>query len=364
MDDLSPLERRARMERAPSDPDAPLPAEFARWSDADRRALRGALLAQASLDTRPGRLTLREIDTFWTRSGARYRRLGPARPGALGVDLELTHGNQRTIVRDVHITPQTLVRGAPLLLLTANPQTAHVTLVSYIATIDRLRRPQEVPTMATPPRDTTVDQLRALCDSQAWDRAAEVIGQEYGPMVRRMLLSKLRDEPAAHAVWLQWYENVRKGLPKFRWQAQPSTWSYRIALNALFAYKRQQARAAKTQPWDEAYAPQPEGDPHQLKALNNRNHETTYDWVKTTNIHHFRNICQAHLSSEDQQLLAWRLHEQRPWREIATELAPDATPDDLRKATQRLHVRYHRLVKRLHKLAVQEGLVSPELEEP
>ena len=368
-DDPNPLERRPTRRGAATSPEASGLAP-AHWTADERGALERAVNLQAALSHPEGGAALERLSGFQSRAGERFRCL-PARPGARGRDLELLVGGVRVLLRGIQIGAQRVVRDAPLLLLGEAPGTGEANIVIYINAIQRVER-GEARQMNQRENPNTAElsamepQLKALCEREAWGEAMALIGQVHGPTVRGLMIKKLRDESEAHEVWLQWYENVRRALKKFRWESRFSTWSYRIALNAFFAHKRKQGRAGlHTVPLNPEVDAAPEVRYATARGLVGRSHDTTYDWVKTTNIQHFRSICEAHLKDEEQKLLQWRLHENRPWAEIARELSDEGASDaELKKAVQRLHVRFHRMVKRLHKLAVREGLVTPEPDEP
>jgi RNA polymerase sigma-70 factor (ECF subfamily) len=180
--------------------------------------------------------------------------------------------------------------------------------------------------------------IKAACDTQAWDEAATVALEAYGPELMSYLVALLRNASDAEDVFGAVTEGLWRGLPAFRWDSTFRTYAYTIARHAYLKHVRSpRHHVPLSSPAAEAVAAQV------------RSRTATYLRTETKGrIAELR----AQLDPEDQSLLILRVNRQLPWRDIAQILDDDdGTPIDRRAAA--LRKRFERLKQELRAKAAE-----------
>lgn len=82
-----------------------------------------------------------------------------------------------------------------------------------------------------------------IASAQAGNFSAfEALVRKYHGRLYRLVLSMLRDEASAYEVLQEAFLSAFRGLPQFRRDSRPSTWLYRIAVNATLMHLRHESR--------------------------------------------------------------------------------------------------------------------------
>lgn len=210
--------------------------------------------------------------------------------------------------------------------------------------------------MGTAEREALERDVKALCDADRRDEAAERALRGYGPEVFGFLSSQHRDEAAAADVFQMWSERLWLGLGGFGWECSLRTWAYTVARNASLTYLRAAQRRAKRE------APAPLSD---LAARVAEEVRTRTQAFQRTEVKSKMAALRASLSEEDQALLTLRIDRKLEWKEIARVMLCDAGEPDaavLTRESQRLRKRFQAVKERLVELARREGILGGETE--
>lgn len=173
--------------------------------------------------------------------------------------------------------------------------------------------------------------IRTACADRAWDAAATLALETYGPELMSYLVALLRNATEADDVFGAVSEALWRSLPEFRWDSSFRTYAYTIARNAFVKHTKN--------PRNRAQAEALSSPAVEAVAANVRSRTATYLRTETKDkIAELR----AQLDPDDQTLLILRVSRQLPWRDIARIMAgSDDEPPDRRAAA--LRKRFERL---------------------
>lgn len=183
--------------------------------------------------------------------------------------------------------------------------------------------------------------VRDRLDSGDLSRAVALVVEGLGPSVRAYLRTLLQEDDADEA-FLEFQENVLKGLRGFRWQCPLRAWTHRVAFHSASRIWRRPERrfevplpssASRLGPGSKGPPPGASGR-HAGLALLRRN-----------------------LSVEDQTLLTLRVDRELEWEEIAVVLGEEENGEEVVQAVA-LRKRYERLTRRLREEARRHGLID------
>ncbi len=176
--------------------------------------------------------------------------------------------------------------------------------------------------------------VRAACDVRAWDEAATLALETYGPELMSYLVAVLRNASDADDVYAAVTESLWRALPTFRWDSSFRTFAYTIARHAYLKHAR-----------DPRQRDRPAGlSSPSAKAVAARPHSRTATYLRTETRDRIAEL-RAQLDPEDQTLLILRVNRQLPWRDIARIMADEDGDDDRRAAA--LRKRFERLKEEL-----------------
>jgi RNA polymerase sigma-70 factor (ECF subfamily) len=191
------------------------------------------------------------------------------------------------------------------------------------------------------------EELAALSDARAWDRAITLLIQGYGPELLGLLTALHRDEQTASEVFAQLCESLWRGLPRFERRSTFRTWAFAAAHNASSTWLRDEAVRRRRHVGDSAVA--------ELEA---RVRTQTLPYLRSqvrTRLEELR----ATLPREDQLLLILRVDKELEWSDLAR-VFHDGELDEgeLGRESARLRKRFQLVKERLRSLAEAEGLLT------
>ena len=205
-------------------------------------------------------------------------------------------------------------------------------------------------------REDVERQARAHCEANDGKRAATILIEAYGREIRGFLDSRLGCRDEATEVFSAFAEDLWRGLDSFRWQCSARVWLYTLARHAASRHVRDvRKRRARSVPLSQA-GPLPE--------IQQAVRTATLVSAQTESRSRAAKLRET-LPLDDQTLLILRVNRKLGWKEIAQvmtyegEVVPEAK---LEKEVVRLRKRYQLVTERLHRLAVEQGLVPPKHE--
>jgi RNA polymerase sigma-70 factor, ECF subfamily len=203
-------------------------------------------------------------------------------------------------------------------------------------------------------RDGVELQIRSLCEAGDRKQAARLLLEAYGGELFGFLVSRLRDRDAADEVFARFCEDLWRGLDGFRWHSSVRTWSYTLTRHAASQYVREsQRRRARHLPLSALGPLSQIADKVRSATLRSLREDSKSELVKL----------RERLSLDDQTLLILRVNRRLSWLEMAQVMFHDGSEveqDLLHKEAVRLRKRYQTVKERLHKLALEAGLVEAQ----
>ena len=192
--------------------------------------------------------------------------------------------------------------------------------------------------------------IQEAFNAQAFERAATLAIEHYGPELLGFVSHLLRDPDAGAEAFAEFSEVFWRSLPSFEWRCSMRTWVYKLARRTAIQHQRRERRqqhAAITRP-------------SQLTAAIDRVRTATAAHLRTDVKDRFQAL-RGKLSSEDQTLLILRVDRGLNWRELAEVLleSHEDRPTDKQLVTEaaRLRKRYQLAKARVRELLEQEGLL-------
>ncbi len=193
--------------------------------------------------------------------------------------------------------------------------------------------------------------VRRRVEAGEHDAAATLALKAYGPEIYGFLVAMHRDEEDAADVFSQFSESVWKALPGFAWQCSLRTWSYTIARNASYRFRKNERRREQRQaPLSDA------GKVAQAVRTQTRS------WLRTEQKDKFAALRES-LPQEDQTLLILRLDRGLAWEELARVMADEgsvASEEDLKRESARLRKRFQLVKEKLVEMGKKTGLIKPK----
>ncbi|MEM1418780.1 MAG: sigma-70 family RNA polymerase sigma factor [Myxococcota bacterium] len=179
--------------------------------------------------------------------------------------------------------------------------------------------------------------LRDAHAAGAYQRALTLLVEGYGPELLGFVAVLLRDEEDAREVFAQACEAMVRGLPGFEGRSSFRTWSYAVARNAAFNFRRRRVplRLDTTRELRLVREPRVSTQPH----------------LKTENKALLARL-RAELDPASQALLTLRLDRGMTWLQVAEVLAErPLAPDERARAAARCRKRFDRIKERLRDAA-------------
>jgi len=205
-------------------------------------------------------------------------------------------------------------------------------------------------------RDALERRIRGYCEAGDQKRAATALLEGYGREVLGFLIARLRDRDAATEVFSQFTEDLWKGLGGFRWQCSARVWSYTLARHAASHYIHDvRRRRGRNVPLSRAGP---------LSAIEEKIRTATFTAARTEARSRVARLRES-LPVEDQTLLILRVNRKLDWKEIAQVMAYEGErveDDVLAKEAVRLRKRYQLAKDKLRRMALEQGLISPDRE--
>ncbi len=194
--------------------------------------------------------------------------------------------------------------------------------------------------------------IQTLYEQGEVNEAITTAVEGYGPEILGFLVSLMESRDHASEVFLQFCEDLVKGIHKFRWQSSFRTWAYAVARNAMRRFYK---------------------DPHhrvsrQIPLEDWSNITQHAERIRTRTMLHLRTevkdqmrLLRERLDPDDQVLLILRIDKNMNWRDVArVMLDSDASVEgaQLERKASALRKRYERAKQELRQLAVKEGLLD------
>lgn len=199
-------------------------------------------------------------------------------------------------------------------------------------------------------REKLEGDVRRLCEQGDHQGAATVALKGYGPEIFGFLVALHRSEEDAADVFSIFSENLWKGLPGFAWSCTLRTWSYTIARNTSYRFKKTARRKAEGRiPLSAA------GE------LAQKVRTETLTFMKTAQKDKFAALRES-LPEEDQTLLILRIDRGLAWEDLARVMMPegDVDADTLKKESARLRKRFQLVKEKLLEMGKRTGLLKKE----
>lgn len=199
-------------------------------------------------------------------------------------------------------------------------------------------------------REALEAELKTLCQAGDHRAATTLTIERYGPEILGYLVAVARTESDATDAFSLFSEDLWRGITGFRWEASMRTWAYTLARNALRRLVRTPERRARKVPLSRA---------SEVMNMAERVRTETMQYLRTEVKDQVAEL-RAELDPEDQTLFVLRISRQMSWNEIARVMGedPDASDDDLKKASARLRKRFERAKNTLAELARARGIVQ------
>lgn len=199
--------------------------------------------------------------------------------------------------------------------------------------------------MSPKEREALERRIREHCGLGDTAGAVEAAVEGYGPEVRRLLVTLLREPEQAREAFSIFCESLVRDLPGFRWESSFRTWAYRVARNV--AYRMSTASS----PRRERVASQ------ELVDLMHVERSGTAPWLQTPVKDRFRSL-RAKLAPVERNLLVLRVDRRMSWLDVARELGGTQSSEGLQKKAAVLRQQFKSLKDRLRELARDERLIS------
>ncbi|MDX9719878.1 MAG: sigma-70 family RNA polymerase sigma factor [Myxococcota bacterium] len=197
--------------------------------------------------------------------------------------------------------------------------------------------------------------IQALCEAGDFDGAVALVVQHFGGRIYTYLLARTQSalayslrEQHAQDIYGEFCVDLVRGLPAFEWRCRLESWLYRLAFHALSRFYRHRERRDSRHPARASAISQLAASVAGPSTLLWRE-ERENAWTKL----------RESLDEIEQDLLIWRIDEELSWEEIANILYDDSDPASLAKNLAALRKRFERTRRKLHRLAVQRGLLPP-----
>jgi RNA polymerase sigma-70 factor, ECF subfamily len=189
-------------------------------------------------------------------------------------------------------------------------------------------------------------ELAGLIRDGAYDRAATLAFETYGPELYGFLVNHFGGESGAGEVFGQVGEDLWRGLPMFGFRCSVRTWMYVLARNASSRYRRS--------PWHQRRTGDSELD-HAIAKVRTE----TAPWLQTEVKDRWRALRES-LDPDDRSLLVLRIDRDLPWEDCARITLEDEAADDVTIAREaaRLRKRFQVLKEDLRERARAAGLLD------
>jgi RNA polymerase sigma-70 factor (ECF subfamily) len=191
--------------------------------------------------------------------------------------------------------------------------------------------------------------LAELIREGAFDRAATLAIDSYGPEVHGFLVGVCGNPDDAAEVYAQVGEDLWSGLPSFALRSTVRTWLYVLARHAAARFRRS--------PWNR-------GARRELPAVDEaiaRTRSSTQPWQRTDVKDRFAALRDG-LDPDDRALLVLRVDRELSWEDVAriTLGEPDLDALALRRESDRLRKRFQLIKKTLRERAREAGLLEDD----
>ena len=182
------------------------------------------------------------------------------------------------------------------------------------------------------------------------DGAITAAMEGYGPDILGFLMMLMKDRDEAYDAFLQYAEDLVKGIDKFHWESSFRTWAYAVARNAMRRHYRKPHHNKPHVPISRASA---------VGQMAEQVRTRTLAYKRTEVKDRFARL-REHLKPEDRVLLNLRIDKDMAWSEIAEILAEEEAPDaqTLKRKSAALRKRFERVKVELMELARKEGLLD------
>ncbi len=203
-------------------------------------------------------------------------------------------------------------------------------------------------------RDALERRIRRYCEVGDKHRAATALLEGYGHELMGFLVTRLRDRDAASEVFAQFTEELWRDLDGFRWECSARVWSYSLVRHAASHYVRDARRRQGR------HVPLSRAGP--LSAIAERVRTATLAAARTESRSRVAQLRES-LPVDDQTLIILRVNRKLDWKDIAQVMVYEGEPVSdavLEKEAVRLRKRYQLAKDKLKRLAIEQGLVSPD----
>jgi RNA polymerase sigma-70 factor (ECF subfamily) len=204
-------------------------------------------------------------------------------------------------------------------------------------------------------RDALEARIRMHFDAGDEKQAATTLLEGYGREVLGFLITRLRDRDAASEIFSQFTEDLWRGLDGFRWQSTARVWAYTLARHAASRYLRAAHKRPRNVPLSRAGP---------MSAIAQKIRTSTMTAFQTESRSRLAQL-RENLPAEDQTVLVLRINRKLDWKEIAQVMSSEGNvvdDEELAKEAVRLRKRYQLAKDRLRRMAVEQGIVSPDRE--
>ena len=162
-----------------------------------------------------------------------------------------------------------------------------------------------------------------------------------GPQILGFLAATLRDDDAGFEVFSQFSEELWKSIASFRGESSFKTWAYRLAMHAVYRYRRDPYRR-RGEPLTSA-----------VSQLTLEVRERTPPYQRTEVKDRFARL-REQLDADDQALLFLRVDQNLSWNDVAAVMSEGGEAID----ASALRKRFERAKLRLKQLAARDGLLG------
>ncbi|NTX12604.1 sigma-70 family RNA polymerase sigma factor [Myxococcus sp. CA056] len=199
--------------------------------------------------------------------------------------------------------------------------------------------------MSPKEREALEQRIRERCTLEDTAGAVEAAVEGYGPEIRRLLGTLLREPEQAREAFSIFCESLVRDLPGFRWESTFRTWAYRVARNV--AYRM----ATAFSPGRERVASR------EMVDLMHVERSGTAPWLQTSVKDRFRSL-RAQLEPGERNLLLLRVDRRMSWLDVARELGGTQSSEGLQRKAAVLRQQFKSLKERLRELARDDRLIS------
>lgn len=196
--------------------------------------------------------------------------------------------------------------------------------------------------------------LHEVCRQGDMEEALVRALAAYGPEFMRLMAAVLHDHGRSRKAFGLFREELRRGLPEFRWECSFRSWAYRLARNAcdLVMHAPPGSPAAATE----------RGPPDEVP----RRHVEVRPWQRTSVRERLRALRES-LEPRERLLLLLRVDQRLSWREVARVMSDGDEPltdEALDREAMALRQQFQHLKVRLRTLGMEEGLIASEQSAP